>query len=498
MTDIVKSLPVTKDDNFNVDAAPKEDVRVDIKKAENVLSIYHDFQDDSNEPISAEQKAVLMHWLGKSFVSRLRNTDARLVYKALMSLPKPAEKHSFVWNIISGPKSIRKALQAISDVKSFDNQTVVISDKIGANNDFREAIVHFGEGKDVMLRKIIGKIRENVAGLRSFVDRIEYLRGRVETMFKVDDLTVEAFLCIFAAAPSIVASERFINESVSISKYPQGDILSKLESIRGKVVEASNRVKAICGVAPILFSETALSGAVRSVKHMRPGDFVYVIEALGGALEGDENIENAIQAFVEYIESYNKMKSEIIDWGYGEDEIPALISYALIQRHLKAAAEELDIDFSRVEFFFRLNMPIDAKDEDKKNYRDDLMQFFKEIEKDGVSGRLMAICGDKQSMMSKVYSIIYKATVEREYLLQVGQRIVDVYTEVTVGEVIDVISREDDLRKANEEIRKFGVHTPDDLAKLEAHVDWSIAANSLPVPSEAIVKLVELRGQVQA
>lgn len=496
MTELIENLPVPEKAGVNVDAKPQEDVRVDAKKAEEVLDIYHDRQARAIAGVGIAERKVLENWLGKGFTDRLRDADAGIIYRALTNMPRPAAQGSFVWNVITDPASVRSALQAISDIKAFSSQTVVIADKIGANNHFREAIEKFDAARSAPLRQLVDKMSENVAGLRDFVDRVQYLRDRAQTVFMIEDLSVEAMLTIFAASHSIVASEDFISESISISQFPQGDILDKLEVARGLVVSASNDVKRICGVAPVLFSETALAGAIRSVKHMRPGDFVYVVEALGGSLEGEENIENAIKAFVDYMDAYAEMKREIVSWGYSEDEISALISYALIQRHLRTAAEELGVEFSRIEIFLRLNRPVDVPEEEHNAFRNHVMQFFKEMAKDGVSGRLIAVCANKQTMLSKVYETIYRAAVEREYFLQVGQRIIDVYHDVTIGEVVEVIAQEAELRKANEAIRTLGVATADELTELEAHVEWAIAANSLPVPSDAITRLIESRGQV--
>lgn len=494
MTDLIENLPTTETSGVNVDAKPLDDVRVNAKKAEEVLDIYHDRQVKPAIGISVDERAILENWLGKSFTARLRDADAGLIYRAATNLPRPAPADSFVWNVITDPASVRSTLQAIENIKAFTNKTVIIAEKIGANNHFREAIEKFDAARSAQLKNLVNKLNDNVAGLRNFVDRVQYLRDRSQSVFKIDDLSVEAMLTIFAASHSIVASEEFISDSITISKFPQGDILDKLEVLRGRVVLASNEVKRICGVAPVLFTESALAGVLRSVQHMRPNDFVHVIEALGGVLEGEENIENAIKAFVSYMEAYQEMKREIVSWGYGEDEIPALISYALIQRHLLTAANELEIDFSRVEIFLRLEQPEQDTDEARFEFKQHVMQFFREMAKDGVSGRLIAVCEDKQVMLSKVYEKVYHAAVERDYFLQVGKRIIDVYHDVTIGDVVEVISQEADLRKAKEVINGIGVETQDDLMALEAHVEWAIAANSLPVPFEAISKLIDRRG----
>lgn len=494
MTDKIENLPVSENAAVNIDAKPQEDVRIDAKKAEEVLDIYHDRQTRAVAGVGVAERKVLENWLGKPFADRLRDADAGLIYRALLNLPRPAAHGSFVWNVITDPASVRTTLKAIQDVKEFSNQTVVISDKIGANNEFRTMIEKFDSTKSVPLHQLVSKIDGNVAGLRSFVERVQYLRDRAQSVFMVDDLTVEAMLAIFAASHSIVTSEEFIHDTLAISKFPQGDILEKLEVSRGLVVAASNEVKRICGVAPVLFSESSLAGAVRSVKYLRPGDFVYVIEALGGALEGEENIENAIQAFVQYMELYAAMKAEIVSWGYSEVEIPALISYALIQRHLRTAVEELGSDYDRIEIFLRLRQPDDTSEEGLLAHRNHVMQFFREMAKDGVSGRLIAVCDNKQILLSTVYEIIYHAAIEREYFLQVGKRIIEVYHDVTINDVLDVIEQEPELRKANDVMRKLGVNNPDDLTELEQHVEWAKAANSLPVPSDAIARLIESRG----
>lgn len=494
MTDLIENLPVSGKAGVNVDATPQDDVRVNSEKTEEVLDIYHDRQARSVAPISVEERKILENWLGSSFTDRLRDADAELIYRAASKLPSPAPSDSFVWNVITDPASVRSTLQVISDVKGFSHKTVVIADKIGANNHFREAIEKFDAARSALLKDLVTKLNDNVAGLRNFVDRVQYFRERAQTVFMIDDLSVEAMLTIFAASHSIVASEEFISDSITISKFPQGDILDKLELLRGHVVATSNEVKRVCGVAPVLFSEGALAGALRSVQHMRPNDFVHVIEALGGVLEGEENIKNAIKAFVAYIEAYQEMKSEVVSWGYTAEELPALISYALIQRHLLTAAKELEIDFSRVDIFLRLGRPDQDTDEAKYDFKKHVMQFFRETAKDGVSGRLIAVCDDKQVMLSSVYEKVYQAAVERDYFLQVGKRIIDVYPDVTIGDVVEIIGQEADLRKANDAARELGVETPEDLIALESHVEWAIAANSLPVPFFAITKLIERRG----
>lgn len=494
MTDKIENQPASEHFSLNVDAKPQEDVRVDVKKAEEVLDIYHDRETRSVAGVGIAERKVLESLLGKSFSDRLRDADAGLIYRSLLGLPKSADANSFVWNVISDPASVRSTLKAIQDVQAFSKQTMIISDKIGANNHFREMIEKIDATKDFPLHQLVSKFDENVKGLSNFVERVQHLRDRAQSVFMVDDLSVEAMLTIFAASHSIIASEDFIHDTIAISKYPQGDILEKLEISRGIVVAASNDVKRLCGVAPVLFSETVLEGAIRSVKNFRPGDFVFVIESLGGSLEGEENIENTIKAFIDYIEAYVSMKNEIISWGYSADEISALISYALIQRHLRTAAEELGMDFSRIEIFLRLRNPDEKTEEALHAHRNQVLQFFREISSDGISGRLIAVCDNKQTLLSQVYDTIYRATIEREYFLQVGKRIIEVYPDVSIREVLDVIGQEAELRKANDAVRKLGVHNGDDLEKLEKHVQWAINANSLPVPSGAIAKLIESRG----
>jgi len=489
------NLPALRDRNhlpapFDMEAEASEDLKVpDEVVGFNLVSLHGDEWPEVRKHGSLSEPfvAVLTRWLGDEAVRSMTPAEAEALERGIAKLPQPEPETSFVWEAIRNPDDIPPVSEAVVNYRNIDPQAVVVSDAMAGNTHFRRYISKIDADEDVSVAGHIEEERKVLSGITAFIRNLDKLSAALSSLFADVDYPVDAALVALAAGDALEKSLPLVSEEFALTKRPSEEELEVLDRLRRKVVANAECARKATGVFPLGFSSAALSGVRRSISRKSAGDFVFAVEALGGSVKGRERITDGGRAFMEYFAASREFADAVADFGYAPRDEAALVSHILVRRQLKSAAKSLEVKWEDVGHLFFVNPDIT-----KATFK----RHVAALRVPGLSGKLSSVCGDRSSTLSEVREAAYRNTVQREFRLEAGTRVCEAVPDITVGRLKQFIEVEPLIDEARATLLKFGVSTRDEVEVLERHLEWMISAYALPVPDEAIEKIIATRGKV--
>jgi len=472
---------------IDVEASPQDDVAVpeDIRNGD-MAAVHGEGwnEPDAGHGLDHSLLQSLEQWLGKEHVGAMTAREVDALRRGVSRLPEPEGEESFVWSAIRSPDDVPHVAEAVVGYRRFDPHWLDLSDAMGANAHFRREIRALRTPRDVTLASFVKRGTEAADAIDGLRARITSLSEAMARVFEAEGFTLAAGLTVLGAADGLGALS---GSGFQIGRLPEDEDLALLDGLRRRAVVASEAVRKICGVEPLRYSDGSLSGVRRSIMDKRPGDFLFAVEALGGTLGDREALSEAGKAFLVYFAACGAFSEQARELGYAAPDEPSLVARLSVRRCLRSAAREAGVEWTSVAGFLSLKAEIGSGP---------FTSFIEEIGMPGLSGRLLAVSKDRSRTLDEVAEAARKVVVTKRYWLAAGERVLAVRPAATLGEVREVMDAEPSVSKWRDALKEVGAITRADVDALERHLEWMVSAYALPIPDEAMERIVETRAAI--
>lgn len=477
-------------DVIDVEAAPEEDFSVPADVAEYDVASIHGEGWDERAPHDPSDPAVrsLGQWLGAEAVASMSRADLDALRRAVSMLPDPEPEDSFVWNAIKSPEDVTKVAEAIVGYRQFDVAALVISDAMGANGQFRKVARLSRQPADMRIADLVAVERRSLEPVYGIVEGVDRVAEAMEGLFGRHDFTVGAAWSVLAAESAIRRALPMMSAGFVLPRPPRDHELEGLDRIRRRIVAAADAAKAACGVYPLEYSDGVLSGVRRSLSERRAGDFVFAVQALGGRVEGRERLSDAGRAFAAYFAAQDGFAEAAKAMGFAGEDLGTLLSHVMLRRCLRSGARSAGVEWAAVAEQLCARTDMDAEE------AEDLVS---RLCLPGLSGRLRGACkGDAGRSLAAVREAATRHATRKEYWLAAAVRVAAAAPGATLANVREVMDAEPQIDRYRSVLREYGALTRADVDPLERHLEWMISAYALPVPDEAVERVIETRAAI--
>jgi hypothetical protein len=476
--------------NVDIEAVPSSDLVVDAAAVDqDMVAIQGSDWEKPDAALDYDDPLVqsLVQWLGRDAVEKLRNDSYQALKRSIAMLPDPVEQSSFVWNAIKGPDDILKVSEAVVSYRQFDEGALIIADAMGANNEFRNVIRTLDRPDDLPLKDFLERETAAVNNIDVFNSRLDGLIPFMKAMFGERDFSVGAAVVVIAAVKGFVRGLPKLENGFELSKPIDDAALGKLEFFRETLVKAAEVVKRTTKVNPLRFSLGVLSGVRRSLVQDGAGNFRYAVRAIGGTIEGDEDLVAAAAAFNEYLLCTDEFNGLLTQYGFAIDEGPQIVSHLMVRRHLMTSAQSVGVPW--VDVAEELSVSPQAKLEA-------LQELIGHVADDGLTGRLKAVAKGYTKRISDVLEVGRHHVTSRRYWLDAGERVVSVDPEIAIGDLKELVRIEPQIGNAKDLLKACGATSREDIDTLERHLEWMTCAYALPVDDDAFDAIISSRAEV--
>ena len=477
-------------DVIDVEAQPEQDIAVPEDVAGHDVASLHGEGWEGREAkadLSDPAMRSLEQWLGVDAVRSMGSADVEALRRAVSMLPEPEPADSFVWDAIRSPEDVTRVAEAVVGYRQFDIAALVISDAMGANGQFRKAARHARQSADTRIADMVERERKSLVPVYQLVEGADRLSEALEALFGRKEFTVGAAQSVLAAAGAVSIALPMMTAGFVLPRQPHDHELEGLDRLRRRIIAASDSAKAACGVVPLEYSDGVLSGVRRSISERRAGDFVFAVQALGGRVEGRDRLADAGRAFAAYFAARDGFAEAAAALGFGPEHHGALLSHALLRRCLRSGARAAGVDWPSVAGELAARVDLGSEE---------AAEAMRRFVMPGLSGRLRAACKDLRREISQVREAASRFATRKEYWLAAAARVASAAPGATLANVREVMEAEPQIDRFRNVLRDFGAVTRADVDPLERHLEWMISAYALPVPDEAVDRVVETRAGI--
>ncbi|RWL23353.1 MAG: hypothetical protein EOR63_32220 [Mesorhizobium sp.] len=475
---------------IDVEAAPHEDVRVSEEVARSDMAAIHGGgwnEEPGQEGFDETLLRSLDQWLGRDHVASMSPRELEALRRGVAKLPEPESEDSFVWGAIRSPEDVPHVAEAVVGYRRFDPNWLDVSDAMGANAHFRREIRSARLPRDMDLASLVQRGGDAAKAVEALRGHILALSAAMSGIFAAEQFTLGAGLAALGAMEALRSLPVVSAAECAMGRIPQDEELASLDGLRRRAVVASEAVRKACHVEPLRFSAGALSGVKRSVMDKRAGDFVFAVEALGGSLSDREALAEAGRAFLAYFAASEAFSAGVLALGFAPHEEGALVARLSIRRCLRSSAREAGLDWEEVSPQLAVRAGTTAAE---------FHDFLAEATLPSLSGRLMSVCKDRSRPLAEIAEAARKVSVEKRYWLAAGERVLAVRPKASLGDMREVIDAEPSVAKWRDALKEVGALTRADVDALERHLEWMVSAYALPVPDEALERIVETRAAI--
>ncbi|NTF16949.1 hypothetical protein G6L37_00720 [Agrobacterium rubi] len=476
--------------NVDMDALPETDLSVDAAIVERDLAAMQgsdwelpDARLNFDDPLVQS----LVQWLGKDAVDKLRNDGFQALKRSIAMLPDPVDSSSFVWAAINGPSDIIKVSEAVMSYREFDEGALIIADAMGANVEFRNVIRSLDRPEDMPLKDFLALETIIVGNIHGFNERLGSLVPFMKALFGDKDFSVGSAVVAIAAVKGFMRGLSRLESGFALSQSVNDELLGRLEAFREDIVKSAEVVKRTCKVNPLRFSLGVLSGVRRSLLPDGAGDFRYAVRAIGGTIESDEDLKAAAIAFSEYLRNTDDFNVAMTSAGLSPEEAPQVVSHIMARRHLMTAAQTVGVPWFEVsgELSVLPDVRIEAVEE-----------LISHVADDGLTGRLKAVAKGYSKRVADVLEVGRHHVTTRRYWMDAAERVVDIDSEISIGDLKELVRIEPQIGKAKELLKSCGATSRQDIDKLEQHLEWMTYTYALPVDDAAFDAIISSRAEV--
>jgi hypothetical protein len=402
------------------------------------------------------------------------------------ALPNPVAKDSFAWAAVAGPADVDRLMRAVMVYHRFNVQAVEISEKIGANDEFRKFVRQSSAHEETRLEELLDAERRHVDRIAGFMESVTSFADKATAVFANEDWTIGAVLVLTSAVSGFAHSRDILGSGWELSHSPSVECLDAVEAVRMELAYAARQVNESHGINLLSYSLSALSGVRRSLFD-GGADFRTAMAVLG-ADEEDEGRLVTLAANVRYfMEAADRLEEALKSGGFAEGDVPAVTSHVLVRKYLMTAAEALDIPWETVRDQFVLRPSVAPSE---------IETFVDAIEKAAFSAKLENISKDRSQPIVNVTLAAEHYMYSRLYWIDAGQRVLASDPGVRLVDLRSILEMEPEIAGSTEVLTRAGAIDRTDMEELERHLEWLLAVYGLPVSNAAIERVIASKGEV--
>lgn len=429
----------------------------------------------------------------KSAVEKLLGPQARptldefaTLTRALAALPPVAPRQSFVWSAVNGAADVERLIRAVVVYHRFNIQAVEISERIGANDDFRRFVRQCSMPEDTELKEALEGERRHVDRISAFMETVTAFVEKAAAVFDGRNWDIGAVLVLTGAVGGLVHSREVLVEGWDLLQTPSDMCLDTVEGLRMELAYLSREINDSHGVNLIDYADSSLAG-IRRALFDGGADFRAALATFGIEEEEEAGVIRLATLAKSYLETYDKLVAAIEENGYRETDMPSLVSQVLLRKYFKAAAEAIGVDWLDVAETLTPRAVVSAQA---------MRTLIDALDADNFSAKLDNISRDRGQAIVNVVLAAEHYVYTRQYWIDAGDRVVSCDPGIRLMDVRSILEMEPEIQGSTEILSKVGAIDRMDIGALENHLDWLVGVYGLPVPNAAITKVIETFGDV--
>lgn len=477
---------------IDIEALAGPDVNVDLEVVQNDVLAIHGAKHRSAPEASLDRDdpliAALIQWLGLEKVAEMTGQEIDVLRQMLSKLSEPVATSSFAWNVITKPSDIRRLSEAVYLYRRFNQVAVQLSEAMGNNAEIRQVIK--GETADLgrTLASFIEAKRENMSRVTGLADRVDVLMRQFETIFGRRDMSIAATIVAATAGQTLQDSMKHFVTGFALPVKLSDEALGEIDKLRRHIVSAADKIRRVTGVNPMQYSNAALSGVKRSLGEDASGDFRFAVEGLGGAVETDDDLIVASQAFLSLFQQMSAFDHILSEFGLNADDVPKVLAHVLMRRHFMTAARYAEIEW--IEIADELSITPTAE-------ISDIEDFAEAVKAHGLTGQLNSVASGKLNRpLEEIVKAARKHIVTQEYWLVAGDQLTAIDEGIRFIDLQEVLRMEPEIDAAREALKAVGADTRNDVDALECHLEWMTRAFALPISDDAVKVIIDTKGEI--
>jgi hypothetical protein len=406
--------------------------------------------------------------------------------RAASVLRRPCDPESFVWRAVQGPTDIDRLMRAVVVYHRFNVQAVRISERIGANDEFRRFVRQAATDGGTTLAEALEQERRHVDRIASFMETLRGFMEKAEAVFGGRDWTIGAVLALAASAPGMIHSRQVLEHGWDLPHMPSDLCLDEVEGIRIDLTYIAGEVREAYGWNMLSYSLNALAG-VRRALFDGGGDFRTALAGFGIEEEDDDRLIELAGNVRAFIEACGRLERVLEENGYGERHMPSVVSIVLLRKYLMAAAEAGGLEWRDVCEALTPRAAVDGAA---------VVALVTTLESDNFSAKLASISRDRGQYIENVILAAEHYVFSRQYWIDAGERVVVCDPDIRMMDLRAILEMEPEIKGNTEILSRAGAMDREDIVTLEDHLEWLVGVYALPVSNRAIARIVESRGAI--
>ena len=414
--------------------------------------------------------------------------ELAVLSRAVRALPPVSPRQSFVWTASDGPSEVERLMRAVVVYHRFNVQAVEVSERIGANDDFRRFVRQCNAPEETELREALETERRHVDRISSFMESLNSFAERASAVFDGAEWDIGSILVLTAAVGGLVHSRAILSDGWDLPHVPSEACLDAVEALRMELSFLSREVRDSHGVNLMGYSLSALSGIRRSLFD-GGADFRSALSTFGIDEEDDDRLVALAANVRHFLETCDRLDVTLVEAGYGEADLPAVMNHVLLRKYLVAAAEATGLEWESVAPALRPRATVTPAE---------FGALLTSIEQDSFSAKLDNISRDRGQSIVNVVLAAEHYVYSRLYWIDAGARVVACDPGIRLMDLRSILEMEPEIHTNTEVLSRAGAIDREDVGMLEDHLEWLIGVYGLPVPNAAITRIVESRGDALA
>ena len=411
--------------------------------------------------------------------------EVAVLRKAALSLPPCVEPESFAWAAVDGPGDIDPLVRAVMVYHRFNVQAVTISEKIGANDDFRRFVRLYSGDGEAELASVVGLERRHADRIAGFLESVTSFVEKAGRVFTGGEWSIGAVLVLTAAVGGFQHSRDIIASGWTLPCEPAEECLDLVESLRMELAYSARQVMSSHGLNLLAYSLPALAGIRRSLEE-GGGGFAPALSVFGIEEHDGDRLVALASDISAFLRTCEQLEEVLRDNRFSPADMPAITSQVLVRKYLKEAAAATGIEWSSVSHL------LSARD---RVSPEDLAALVEAIEADTFSPKLDSISRDRRQPIGNVVYAADHYVYSRLYWIDAGERVTACDPGIRMMDLKAILELEPEIRANTEVLARAGVVDRRDVEVLERHLEWLIAVYAMPIPDGAVRRIVESRGE---
>jgi hypothetical protein len=435
--------------------------------------------------LGAERRAELVEIVGTRTADSMTEGELALIERAVAKLPPPAPEDSFVWSAVAGPAAVDPLVRAVMVYHRFNAQAVGVSERIGANDEFRRFIRQCSFPPETQVTEVLEVEQRYVDRISSFVESLNSFVSAAEAVFGPQEWTIASLLVITAAASGFRHSQGTLGKGWSLSSVPSQQCLDEVEALRMEMAYAAREVKESHGLNLLRYSLSSLAGIRRSLFD-GGADFHSALDAFGIVEDDEERLVTLAGHVRAFLSTCDRLEATLSEGGYSEGDMSRVMSFVLIRRYLVSACEASGLLWADVSPLLTPLPVVSAED---------FAALVSALEHDKFSAKLESVSRDKSQRIANVQLASDQYVFARQYWIDAGRRVTAFDPGIRLMDLKAILEMEPEIHANTETLAKAGAIDRADVDALEHHLEWLIGVYGLPVSNDVIKTILATKGR---